>query len=170
MYFWKHLFCLRLTLKQFTCVKDTKEVLVFSDSCWFLSRLLVSLPLELPNQFNSCSCHSSHHQHYIFGLCWQNRNGNWEHSKLVQPLPSHSRESCPELPRARAGQVPPATQIHTSMCYWCIHLSWCCSVSAQNASVELSKYGSCTTKVFIINLIINLHNWFPSWQQAGQNK
>lgn len=139
------------------------------DSCWLLSRLLVSLAPEAPNQFNSCSCHSSHHQHQIFGL----------HCKLKQELgtfqtgaasPTIHRESCPKLPRARAGQVPPATQIPTSTCYWCIHLSWCCSVTARNASVELLKYGSCTSKVFIINLIINLHNWFPSWQQAGWNK
>lgn len=51
-------------------------------SWWLLSRLLVSLAPEMPNQFNSCSCHSSHHQHQIFGLHWQTQTGtgntpNW---------------------------------------------------------------------------------------------
>lgn len=45
------------------------------DSCWLLSKLLVSLALEVPNQFNSCSRHSCHHQHQILGLCRQPQMG-----------------------------------------------------------------------------------------------
>lgn len=98
------------------------------DSCCLLSRLLVSLAVKVPNQYNSCSCHSSHHQQQIFGLHQQTQMGtgntpNW--CSLSHHTAGRAAPSCPEV-----GQVPPASQIHTRMCYWCIHLSWCCSVTA----------------------------------------
>lgn len=99
-----------------------------SDSSCLLSRLLVSLAVKVPNQYNSCSCHSSHHQQQQFGLHQQTQMGtgntpNW--CSLSHHTAGRAAPSCPE-----DGQVPPATQIHTRMCYWCIHLSWCCSVTA----------------------------------------
>lgn len=69
------------------------------DSCWLLSRLLESLALEVPNQFNSCSCHSSPHQHQIFGLCWQRQMGtgntpNW--CSFSHHTAGRAAPSCPE--------------------------------------------------------------------------
>lgn len=89
-----------LTLKQFTCVMDTREVLVFSvTAAGFSPDSWESLALEVPNQFNSCSCHSSPHQHQVFGLCWQRQMGtgntpNW--CSFSHHTAGRAAPSCPE--------------------------------------------------------------------------
>lgn len=139
------------------------------DSCWLLSRLLVSLALEVPNQLNSCSCHSSHHHtRYLDGT----GKHKWELGIFQSGAPFPITQQW-ELPQDAQGQGRTDTTCHINphqcvlLVYSHLLVVFCHST---NTSAELLKYGSCTSKVFIINLIINLHNWFPSWQQAGWNK
>lgn len=142
-----------LAFEQFTLVWATCKS---GFSHWHFSILWVSLALEAADQINSCSCHRCLQQpRQLVCACNHDWKLEMQNGGSLSLIPQQAERA--PLPGTSAGMTcdPKA---HRYECHHYPHFFWRCSVAAQNASVELLKYGSCTSEVFIINLIINLHN------------